>query len=98
MPERLHNLLGRLAEADSFARKPWNFAESPEDPMDAFSEILSGVKLRGAVFFTAEFSSPWGVSTPASNLMAARIAPGAEHLVLYHLVIDGGAIVEMADG
>ena len=28
--------------------------------MDAFSEILSGVKLSGAVFFTAEFSAPWG--------------------------------------
>ena len=30
--------------------------------MDAFSEILSGVKLNGAVFFNAEFSAPWGFS------------------------------------
>ena len=54
--------------------------------MDAFSQILSGVKLNGAVFFSAEFSAPWGFSTPASNMMAATLAPGAEHLVLYHLV------------
>ena len=66
--------------------------------MDAFSQILSGVKLNGAVFFTAEFSAPWGFSAPASNVMAATIAPGAEHLVLYHLVIDGGALIELADG
>jgi AraC-like DNA-binding protein len=66
--------------------------------MDAFSEILSGVKLSGAVFFTAEFSAPWGFSAPASRLMAATIAPGAAHLVLYHLLIDGGALVEMEDG
>jgi AraC-like DNA-binding protein len=66
--------------------------------MDAFSEILSGVKLKGAFYFTAEFSAPWGVSTPASNTMAARLAPGAEHLVLYHLVIEGRAVVEMLDG
>ena len=66
--------------------------------MDAFSEILSGVKLKGAFYFTAEFSAPWGGSTPASNTMAARLAPGAEHLVLYHLVIEGGAVVEMLDG
>ncbi|MEO8127014.1 MAG: AraC family transcriptional regulator [Bryobacteraceae bacterium] len=66
--------------------------------MDAFSQILSGVNLNGAVFFNAEFSAPWGVSTPATNLMAARIAPGAEHLVLYHLVIEGGAVVELTDG
>jgi len=66
--------------------------------MDAFSEILSGVKLNGAVFFTAEFSAPWGFSASASNKMAARIAPGAEHLVLYHLVIEGGALIELPDG
>src|SRR5215467_4512118 len=66
--------------------------------MDAFSEILNGVKLNGAVFFTAEFSAPWGFSAPASNVLAAMIAPGAAHLVLYHLVIEGGAIVELEDG
>jgi hypothetical protein len=66
--------------------------------MDAFSEILSGVKLNGAVFFTAEFSAPWGVSAPASGKMAETIAPGAAHMVLYHLVIEGGAIVELLDG
>ena len=27
------------------------FAGSPDDRMDAFSEILSGLKLNGAVFF-----------------------------------------------
>jgi AraC-like DNA-binding protein len=65
--------------------------------MDAFSEILSGVKLKGAVFFNAELSAPWGFSQPASNIMAARIAPGAEHLLLYHLVVEGGAVVEFAE-
>ena len=38
--------------------------------MDAFSEILSGVKLSGAVFFSAEFSAPWGFASPASNTCA----------------------------
>jgi len=66
--------------------------------MDAFSEILNGVKLNGAVFFTAEFSAPWGFSAPASNRMAGTIVPGAEHLVLYHLVIEGEAVIELADG
>ena len=97
MPERRHNLLERLAGADSFARMPGNFAESPVDTMDAFSEILSGVKLNGAVFFTAEFSAPWGFSAPASKQMANRLATGAAHFLLYHLVVEGGAVVEMAD-
>ena len=66
--------------------------------MDAFSKILSGVKLNGAVFFHAEFSAPWGFSQPASNVMAERVAPGAEYLVFYHFVIEGGAVAELADG
>jgi AraC-like DNA-binding protein len=66
--------------------------------MDAFSEILSGVRLNGAIFFTAEFSAPWGLSAPASKMMVPTIAPGATHLILYHLVVEGGAVVEMADG
>jgi AraC-like DNA-binding protein len=66
--------------------------------MDAFSEILSGVKLNGAVFFSAEFSAHWGFSTPPTNVMAAEFAPGAAHLVLYHFVVDGGAVVELAGG
>src|SRR6266851_4310531 len=98
IPERRYNLLERLMEADSFARGPGNFAESPKDRMDAFSEILSGVKLNGAVFFSAEFSAPWGFSTPASNMLADEIAPGAAYLVLFHFLIDGGAFVQLTDG
>lgn len=66
--------------------------------MDAISQVLSGVKLNGAVFFSAEFSAPWGLSMPSANLMAASLAPGAEHIVLYHLVIEGGAVIELTDG
>jgi AraC-like DNA-binding protein len=99
MPERRHELLERPAEADRFALRPPNFAESPEkNRMDAFSQILSGVKLNGAVFFSAEFSAPWGFTQPAGNIIAARVAPGAEHMVLYHFVIDGAAIIELMDG
>jgi hypothetical protein len=47
MPERRHDLLERLAQADSFAQRPRNFADRPEDRTDAVSEILSGVKFNG---------------------------------------------------
>ena len=66
--------------------------------MDAFSEILSGVKLTSAIFFTAEFSAPWGFSAPASNKVAETVAPGVEHPVLYHLVVEGGALIELLNG
>src|SRR3954471_22647342 len=66
--------------------------------MDAFSEILSGVKLNGALFFSAEFSAPWCFTSPASNTLAPLLAPGAPHLVIYHFVIDGTAFVTLPDG
>jgi AraC-like DNA-binding protein len=66
--------------------------------MDAFSEILSGVRLTGAVFFNAEFSAPWGVSMPASAVLSTRVAPGAEYMILYHLLIEGRCAIEMPDG
>jgi AraC-like DNA-binding protein len=66
--------------------------------MDAFSEILSGVKLNGALFFSAELSAPWGFSSPASKMLAPVLAPGAPHLVIYHFVIDGEAFVQLTDG
>ena len=66
--------------------------------MDAFSDILSAVKLNGAVFFSAEFSAPWGFSAAASSKLAAELALGTAHVVLYHFVIDGGAVVDLMDG
>lgn len=66
--------------------------------MDAFSEILSGVKLSGAVFFAAEFSAPWGFTMPGSSVMTARLAPGASHIILYHLLLEGRSIVETLNG
>src|SRR5262245_37082654 len=74
--------------------------ESGQSPnrMDAFSEVLSGVKLKGALFFSAEFSAPWALATPASRTLASAVAPDAPHLVVYHLVVDGVARASLPDG
>ena len=59
--------------------------------MDAFSEVLSGVRLKGAMFFSAEFSAPWRLSTPHCRVLAATLAPGAPHMLIYHFVVHGSA-------
>jgi len=59
--------------------------------MDAFSEVLSGVRLKGAMFFSAEFSAPWQLSTPHCRVLAPTLSPGAPHIVIYHFVVDGEA-------
>ena len=59
--------------------------------MDAFSEVLNGVRLKGAVFFRAELSAPWRLSTPHCRTLAPALAPGAPHMLIYHFVVEGSA-------
>ena len=66
--------------------------------MDAFSEILSGVKLNGALFFNAEFSNPWGFASPGSGKMAGMLEVRNAHLIIYHLVVDGDASIVLENG
>lgn len=66
--------------------------------MDAFSEILSGVKLKGAMFFRADFSAPWNVSAPASSDFVSTLSPGAPHLIVYHFFLEGRAQALLKEG
>ena len=66
--------------------------------MDAFSEVLSGVTLKGALFYSAEFSAPWAFFSPPSRTLTPALAPGAPHLVLYHFVVEGTASATLSDG
>lgn len=94
MPARLKFLTASPARLECFARTPRDFAGRPQEDqrsMDAFSEVLSGVRLKGAMFFSAEFSAPWRLSTPHCRVLAPALAPGAAHIVIYHLVVEGAA-------
>lgn len=59
--------------------------------MDALSEALRAVRVTSALFFTGEFSAPWRFATPSQVVVAPVLAPGTEHMVLFHLVTDGEA-------
>ncbi|HET6208531.1 MAG TPA: AraC family transcriptional regulator [Terracidiphilus sp.] len=66
--------------------------------MDVLSEVLKVVKLQGAMFYNGEFSSPWSLCSPASNTIAPYFAPGAGHLIIYHLLTEGRASARLMDG
>ena len=57
--------------------------------MDALSEVLRRVQLSGAVFFNAELSAPWALLSPSSDVLARVLMPEAEHLIEYHLLLEG---------
>ena len=66
--------------------------------MDVLSEVLKVVKLQGAMFYNGEFSSPWSFCSPASAMIAPYLAPGARHVIVYHLLTQGHASARLVDG
>src|SRR5262245_13363987 len=66
--------------------------------MDVLSEVLRVVRLEGALFFNAEFTAPWCVSSSRSTalpVLGPNISPGAGHLILYHLLTEGRAYAKL---
>jgi AraC-like DNA-binding protein len=63
--------------------------------MDALSEVLQSVRMTAAIFYNAEYSAPWGDRSPATAEIAPVLAPGFEHMVVFHLVTEGNAIARM---
>ena len=57
--------------------------------MDVLSDVLRVVRLSGAVFFTADFSSPWAIESPIPDMLASAVMPEAECVVLFHILVDG---------
>jgi AraC-like DNA-binding protein len=66
--------------------------------MDVLSEVLKVVKLQGALFYNGEFSSPWCVNASSARALARQFAPGAEHVIMFHLLTEGHAFVRLDSG
>jgi AraC-like DNA-binding protein len=56
---------------------------------DALSDVLRTVRLTGATFFDVVARAPWVAEQPCREMVLPKILPGAEHLIAYHVVIEG---------
>jgi AraC-like DNA-binding protein len=63
--------------------------------MDALSETLRVVRLVGAIFIEGRFSAPWCYQSPRADSAAPLLEPGAERVVIFHLITQGECFVEM---
>ena len=65
--------------------------------MDALSDVLRVVRLKGGVFLHAEFTAPWCISSQFTGEDFGRLLEGARHLVLYHYVVEGHMWAQLPD-
>jgi AraC-like DNA-binding protein len=65
--------------------------------MDALSELLSAVKLSGAMFFNAEFTKPWCFLAPPSMKLGRYFSASATCVIEFHLVTEGAAYIRVGD-
>jgi AraC-like DNA-binding protein len=63
--------------------------------MDALSETLRVVRLVGAIFINARFTAPWCYQSPRANAAAPLLEPGAERVIIFHLITQGECFVEL---
>lgn len=66
--------------------------------MDALSEILRVIKLDSAIYFNAEFCEPWCLASPQARTLAPILSQSAGHVIIYHLLCEGQAYVQVDDG
>jgi AraC-like DNA-binding protein len=62
--------------------------------MDALSDVLRAIRLSGAVFMTADFSSPWSVGSALPSQLAT-LMPAADHCAVFHVLADGRCWIDM---
>ena len=65
--------------------------------MDALSETLRVVRLVGAIFINGRFTAPWCYQSPRADSAAPVLEPGAERVVIFHLITEGECYVELGD-
>jgi AraC-like DNA-binding protein len=66
--------------------------------VDALSDVLKSVRLEGAVYLNAEFTAPWCIRGECSVASVRERLAGAEHVVFFHFLTEGGCKVRLIDG
>jgi AraC family transcriptional regulator, alkane utilization regulator len=66
--------------------------------MDTLSRVLKSVQLEGALFLDAEFTAPWCMRGRYGMTSVKQQLAGAEHVVMFHFVVQGECRVRLAEG
>jgi AraC-like DNA-binding protein len=62
---------------------------------DALSDVLETVRLTGAMSFVVEARPPWIAASPDASALAPVILRRAQHVVSYHVIVEGACWCQM---
>ena len=66
--------------------------------MDALSDVLGVIRLTGAVFLQMELRAQWSYLTAPARAIADVLMPDADHVIPYHLLLEGTCFARLPDG
>jgi AraC-like DNA-binding protein len=66
--------------------------------VDPLSDVLSAIRLDGAVYIDAEFTAPWCVETRYGLHTARPELPTSDHIVFFHLLTHGACFARLVKG
>jgi len=66
--------------------------------MDALSNVLSAVRLTGAVFLDMELRETWSYLSASPREVADLLMPEADHVIPYHLITAGTCYAKLPEG
>ena len=87
------------ADERNLLARPDDLSGRREDGLnvDVLSDLLRTVRLGGGVFFDVRAVAPWVAAAPHSAHLAASLRPGTEHVIPYHVVIEGECYAGLLD-
>jgi AraC-like DNA-binding protein len=65
--------------------------------MDVLSEVLRAVRLTGAIYFDVTAHAPWVAETPPVARICGEVMPEFEHVIAFHIMLDGWCWAHLAD-
>jgi AraC-like DNA-binding protein len=73
-------------------------SERAQAAAEPLTEALERLRLEGAIYLRAEYTEPWALGDQGGPMFAGMMHPGANRLILFHVVASGRCFVSCADG
>jgi AraC-like DNA-binding protein len=65
--------------------------------LDVLSDVLHAIRLTGAIFFDVNAHNPWVAETPPISAVCAKVMPEHEHVIGFHVMLNGGCWAQVDD-